>query len=422
MRYCIPINKILVLFLLIAASACSVKKKNTLQGNNEKTNILPAWALGGFVRQASNPIIIADSSSEFIDPVTGERIRWESNDTFNPGAVEKDGKIVLLYRAEDKYGVKIGRRTSRLGYAISTDGISFKKNAAPVLYPAEDDQKEYEWPGGCEDPRVAVTEDSTYIVIYTQWNRDVPRLGIASSKDLIHWVKHGPIFKHATKGILFNTANKSGSIVTKLAGDKLVIAKVNGKYLMYWGEKGVYLATSDNLFDWEPLIGEDGKPKPLISPRIGFFDSDLTECGPPALITEKGILLLYNGKNNGSGKGDKRFVDDSYSAGQVLFDKNNPEKVIGRLNVPFLRPMEAFEKSGQYIQGTVFIEGLVHFRQKWFLYYGCADSKVAVAVYDPLNPTSPDPLFVDVPTGFLPNRLSSVKEATSKNPMPAQFY
>ncbi len=394
MRYFIPTNRAIILCLLIALSSCKTKQKNTLQGNNGKTNILPAWALGGFVRQALNPVIVPDSSAEFLDPITGKLIRWESNDTFNPGAVEKDGKIILLYRAEDKSGVKIGTRASRLGYSISADGITFEKSGKPVLFPAEDNQKEYEWPGGCEDPRVAVTEDSTYIVFYTQWNHSVPRLGAATSRDLIHWVKHGPIFKNASKGELINKPTKSASIVTKLAGDRLVIAKVNGKYLMYWGEKGVYMATSDNLLDWEPLLGEDGKPRPLISPRDGYFDSDLTECGPPALITDKGILLLYNGKNNGSGNGDKRFNDDSYCAGQVLFDKNNPEKVIGRLNIPFLRPMETFEKSGQYVDGTVFIEGLVYFKEKWFLYYGCADSKVAVAVYDPLNPAPPDPLVV----------------------------
>ncbi len=394
MRFFTPINKAIILCLLIASSSCKTKQKNTLQGNNEETNVLPAWALGGFVRQQLNPIITPDSSSGFLDPITGKVIAWESNDTFNPGAVEKDGKIVLLYRAEDKSGVKIGRRTSRLGYAISADGIAFERNAKPVLYPAEDGQKEYEWPGGCEDPRVAVTEDSTYIVFYTQWNQEVPRLGVATSRDLIHWVKHGPIFKNDSNGNLFNKPNKSASIVTKLAGDRLIIAKVKGKYMMYWGEKGVFMATSDNLFDWEPLLGEDGNPKPLISPRAGYFDSDLTECGPPALITDRGILLLYNGKNNGSGKGDKRFNDDSYSAGQVLFDRDNPEKVIGRLNVPFLRPMETFEKSGQYIDGTVFIEGLVHFKEKWFLYYGCADSKIAVAVFDPSNPAPPDPITI----------------------------
>lgn len=45
--------------------------------------------------------------------------------------------------------------------------------------------------------------------------------------------------------------------------------------------------------------------------------------------------------------------------------------------------MEAAEKSGQYKDGTVFIEGLVYKDGKWYLYYGCADSKVGVAVYDP---------------------------------------
>lgn len=392
MRYFIPTNRAIVFFILIALSSCKTKQRKTLQGNNEKENVLPAWAMGGFVRQELNPIITPDSSAGFLDPITGKVIRWESNDTFNPGAVEKDGKIVLLYRAEDKSGVRIGTRSSRLGYAISADGITFERKEKPVLYPAEDNQKDYEWPGGCEDPRVAVTEDNTYIVFYTQWNRDVPRLGVATSRDLINWVKHGPIFKNASKGDLVNRPTKSASIVTKLIGDRLVIAKVNGKYLMYWGETGVYLATSDNLLDWEPLLGADGKPRPLISPRIGYFDSDLTECGPPALITDKGILLLYNGRNNGSGKGDKRFNENSYCAGQVLFDKSNPEQVIGRLDIPFLRPMEPFEKSGQYINGTVFIEGLVYFKKKWFLYYGCADSRVAVAVYDPSNPAPPDPL------------------------------
>jgi predicted GH43/DUF377 family glycosyl hydrolase len=56
--------------------------------------------------------------------------------------------------------------------------------------------------------------------------------------------------------------------------------------------------------------------------------------------------------------------------------------------------MESFEKSGQYVNGTVFIEGMVYFKKKWFLYYGCADSRVAVAVYDPANPAMPDPVGV----------------------------
>jgi predicted GH43/DUF377 family glycosyl hydrolase len=67
----------------------------------------------------------------------------------------------------------------------------------------------------------------------------------------------------------------------------------------------------------------------------------------------------------------------------MLTDLNDPMKVIARLDVPFFRPMEDFEKSGQYANGTVFIEGLVYFKGKWYLYYGCADSQVGMAIYDP---------------------------------------
>jgi len=360
-------------------------------------NILPYWAFGGFVRPAGiNPIISPDAEATFLDPMSRATIHWEANDTFNPAAAVKNGRIVVLYRSEDKSGVNIGTRTSRLGYASSTDGRHFTRKTEPVFYPADDSQKEYEWPGGCEDPRVAVTKDGTYVVLYTQWNRKVPRLGIATSKDLIHWDKHGPIFKTAYAGKFFNIASKSASILTQLKGDKQVIAKVNGKYFIYWGEQHVYAATSTNLVDWSPLVDDKGDLLILASPRKGFFDSDLTECGPPAILTKKGIILFYNGKNHPGNGGDKRFNGNSYCAGQMLFDNTDPTKLLARLDVPFLRPMEPFEKSGQYVNGTVFIEGMAWFKHKWYLYYGCADSRVGVAVYDPTHPAAPDPITNEV--------------------------
>jgi predicted GH43/DUF377 family glycosyl hydrolase len=111
-------------------------------------------------------------------------------------------------------------------------------------------------------------------------------------------------------------------------------------------------------------------------------------------MTKNGILLFYNGKNKSGKDGDTRYSPDSYCAGQVLFDLKDPSKPIARLGVPFLRPMESFEKSGQYTNGTVFIEGMVFFQQKWFLYYGCADSRVGVAVYDPSQTTPGDPVIL----------------------------
>ncbi len=376
-------------FLLLITSLLACRDAKLVQSPTTQ-----AWTLGGFHRpQGINPIISPDSTTSFLDPMSGKQVRWEENDTFNPGAVVKDDTLFVLYRAEDKFGIGIGFRTSRLGLASSTDGLHFNRSKEPVLYPAEDGQKKYEWPGGVEDPRVAVTEDGTFVVFYTQWNRDTPRLGVATSKDLRTWVKHGPIFAKAAYKPLMSTSHKSASILTTVKNDKLVITKINGKYWMYWGEHGVKGATSDNLIDWEPVLDEKGELAKFIETRPGYFDSALTECGPPAVLTDKGILLLYNGKNHDEKEqADPRFSLGTYSAGQVLFDKNDPTKVLKRLDTPFLRPMEDFEKSGQYVDGTVFLQGLAYYKSKWFLYYGSADSRVGVAVYDPKQPSPFDPL------------------------------
>jgi predicted GH43/DUF377 family glycosyl hydrolase len=221
------------------------------------------------------------------------------------------------------------------------------------------------------------------VILYTQWNRKIPRLAVATSKDLIHWHKYGPVFRKAYSGRFFNMATKSASILTKLVKGKLEITKINGKYWMYWGEKHVYAATSEDLVNWNPLVEKDGSLKILMSPRKGYFDSQLTECGPPAILTNKGIVLMYNGKNDDGADADKNYTLNAYCAGQALFDANNPTKIVHRLDKPFLKPTMAFEKSGQYPAGTVFIEGLVYFKNKWFLYYGCADSRIAVAIWDP---------------------------------------
>jgi predicted GH43/DUF377 family glycosyl hydrolase len=370
------IRKTLVQLLLtgVTISACA-----------QATNNNP-WPLGTFVRPANvNPVIAPDSNSRFYCPMNKKQVDWESNDTFNPAAIAKDGTLYVLYRAEDKYGIGIGFRTSRIGLAASKDGLNFTRQPAPVLYPAEDTQKDMEWPGGCEDPRIAVTEDGTYVILYTQWNRKVPRIGVATSRDLVNWTKHGPAFKKAHGGKFFNIPTKSASIITTLKNGKLVIAKIQGKYHMYWGEYQVSMATSEDLINWEPVLDEKGELKSVIKTRRGYFDSDLTECGPPALLTDKGILLLYNGKNNKE-HGDKSYTPNSYCAGRVLMDAKDPFKVIVRDDKPFLVPSESFEKSGQYPAGTVFIEGLAYYKNKWFLYYGCADSRVAVAVYDPQSP------------------------------------
>ena len=354
-------------------------------------NVLPDWALGGFVRpEKANPIITPNPSNQFDCPMQDKKIGWEESDVFNPAATVKDGKIYVLYRAEDNSATGIGKRTSRIGLAESEDGIHMKRRKTPVMYPDKDNMKEYEWEGGCEDPRVTMTEDGLYVMAYTSWNRKVARLCIATSHDLVKWEKHGPAFAKAYNGRFKDIFCKSGSMVTTIKDGKQVLTKIDGKYFMYWGEHAVYAATSDDLVNWTPILDEKNELATVIKPRPQYFDSALTECGPPAILTDKGIVLLYNGKNQtNDSKRDKRFTAGAY-CGQILTDPKEPMKVLQRLDVPFFRPMASFEKSGQYVDGTVFIEGLVFFKNKWYLYYGCADSQVSVAIYDPAKKTPGD--------------------------------
>lgn len=367
-----------IAYLLMAAALV------TSCGGKKQTSEFPDWAWADFQRpEGINPIISPDTTIFFYCPMRQDSVAWEASDTFNPAATVYDGKVVVLYRAEDNSATGIGSRTSRLGYASSDDGLHFKRMSVPVFYPADDSQKELENPGGCEDPRVAVTEDGLYVMHYTQWNRKQARLAVATSRDLQTWEKHGPAFAKAYNGRFMDEFSKSASIVTQLIDGKQVIAKIDDKYWMYWGEKFVNVATSTDLVNWEPMLDENGEFLKVITPRTGKFDSALTECGPPAVLTDKGILLLYNGKNKSGTEGDTLYTANSYCAGQALFDVKDPTKLIDRLDKPFYIPESDFEKSGQYPAGTVFIEGLVFHNQKWFLYYGCADSRVAVAVYDP---------------------------------------
>ena len=340
------------------------------------------WMFGPFEKpRRVNPVITPNAASTFLSPMNDSTVRWEEYATFNPAAVVRDGKIHVLYRAEDASGeARIGHHTSRLGLAESSDGLRFIRRATPVLYPDKDAQSKNEWTGGVEDPRIVEMDDGTYVLTYTQWNRAVPRLAVATSRDLINWTKHGPAFAKAYGGKYLDVESKSGAILARPVGSRLVATKVFGKYWMYYGVPNIHIATSDNLTDWMPLENMNGAPLEVLSPRPGYFDSWLVEAGPPAIITDHGIVVLYNAGNSAT-HGDTTLPVRVYTGGQALFDARKPWKLIDRATRPFIKPSEPYERTGQYVEGTTFVEGLVPFKGRWYLYYGTADSRVAVAVW-----------------------------------------
>lgn len=281
---------------------------------------------------------------------------FESAGTFNPAAVEKDRKIILIYRAQNTQGV------SSLGYASSSDGVHFTRRSRPVLTA----EAPYEQGGGVEDPRV-VEIHGLYYLTYTGYRhvagqpleKGNAQLCLATSRDLIHWERHGVIMP-SFRGAWNSGWTKSGAIVPE---------KINGKYWMYYlgvasatsAQMGV--ASSPDLLHWT-----DALDHPILGDRPGKFDAHVVEPGPPPVILPGGILLIYNGAN------DK----DLYSTGWVLFDKNDPTKVIARADSPIFLPQLAWEETGQ-VPNVVFVEGLVRQDKRWLFYYGGADKYVGVA-------------------------------------------
>jgi predicted GH43/DUF377 family glycosyl hydrolase len=349
--------------LLFFAASCNQKEN---QQSSQDTH----WAMLPFEKvNDANPILVA-GDGVFHCPILKQEVKWEEKDVFNPAAVVRNDTLFLFYRAEDKIGKYAG--TSRIGLAWSIDGIHFIRRETPVLFPDEDFMKIYEWEGGIEDPRIVEREEGLYIMTYSAYDGKTARLCLASSNDLIHWTKHGPVLTDQ----FIDMWSKSGAIVAKQKGDKILAEKINGKYWMYFGDTDLYMATSEDLIHWQPVL-ENENLKSVLKPRSGYFDSRLVESGPYALITEKGILLLYNGMNLDTG-GDPEIANGAYCSGQALFDVTDPTKLINRLEKNFLRPDQPYEIQGQVNQ-VCFIEGMVPYKSKWFLYYGTADSKIGVA-------------------------------------------
>jgi predicted GH43/DUF377 family glycosyl hydrolase len=308
-----------------------------------------------------------------LDPIRNKLVKWEGKDVFNPASLVKDGEVIMLYRAEDFIGKYNG--TSRIGLARSQDGVTFKRDEKPVFYPDNDDFKYLEWEGGAEDPRIVEDENGRYIMTYTAYDGETARLLIATSDDLYKWQKYGSVF---TKVHDANKWSKSGAIVCKLIGERMVATKINGKYWMYFGDTSLFVAYSDDLISWTPVYDKEDSWAKVLSPRPKMFDSRLVECGPPAILTKNGILVLYNSMNLDV-DGDPDLPPGNYAAGQALFSNEDPSKLINRSSTYFFTPTKDYEMTGQ-INNVCFIEGLSYFKNKWYLYYGPADSKIAVAV------------------------------------------
>jgi len=379
---------VLAITLISVAAACGNSDESNEVKLSSSIHEKPAWALLPFEKIDSVNPVLKPGEGVFFCPVRMETVQWEEKDVFNPATVVRNDTLLMIYRAEDSIGKFAG--TSRLGLAWSIDGKHFNRYPEPIFYPDNDAQKRYEWEGGCEDPRIVEDSSGNYILTYTSYDGKTARLMVASSPDLIHWTKYGPAFSGKYRDVW----SKSGSIVSDYLPDGRIVArKIKDLYWMYWGDVNIWAATSRDLVHWTPVpYTKNEKPtielrhnapevaelKIVFGPRMKKFDSDLVEPGPPAMYTENGILLMYNSRNV-PGIGDSSMAEGTYAASQSLMNKNDPSALMERMENYFMKPEKRYEIEGQ-VNHVCFIEGLALYKNNWWLYYGTADSRIAVAV------------------------------------------
>jgi len=275
---------------------------------------------------------------------------FDSRKIYNMAVIRENGITSMLYRGEDR-SEPAGACTGRIGLATSRDGITFTREEKPVLVPEEEYEK-----CGIEDPRLVKIGGTLYLT-YTGYDGKKARLCLATSNDLRKWKKLGPLFPSFP---VTENWTKSGAILP----ERIRSGALRGKYVMYFGDTNIWMATSDDLLHWQAL------PEPVIRPRKDAFDSTLVEPGPPPFFTKEGILMIYNSAGNGV-----------YHVGAALFDSSDPGRLLARTDRPLMSPTAGWEKAG-YVNNVVFAEGLTVHGSSVYLYYGGSDRYIGLAIAD----------------------------------------
>ena len=341
-------NDILIYYGAADTTVCLVNiKLNELLGDmlpqSQGATVFKTRDLIPVVRNPGNPIISPRREN-----------KWESQFTFNPGAIYEGNRVHLLYRAMGS------DNTSVLGYAVSPDGYKIgERESFPVYFPREAFEMKQQGSGnsGCEDPRVVKIDGRIYMC-YTAFNsKDNPRVALTSISTDDFYAKKW----NWEKPILISPPKIDDKDAT------LFPTKINGKYVfLHRFSPNVWIDYVDDLsfHEGKYLNGEI-----LMTPRVYSWDSEKIGIGPPPILCESGWLLIYHGLSRYSKK---------YRLGAVLLARDNPSLVLSQLDYPILEP-ESFHESKGARPGTVFCNGAVVLGEMLYLYYGAGDEVIDVA-------------------------------------------
>ncbi|ADC90020.1 glycosidase PH1107-related protein [Thermocrinis albus DSM 14484] len=277
-----------------------------------------------------------------LNPIlTPENWPYPANAVFNPGAVRFGDRILLLVRVEDFRGF------SHLTVATSPDGkTGWDIEERPTLKPEPDKYPEEMW--GIEDPRIVLLEDGVFAITYVAYSWHGPTVCLALTEDFVNFRRLGPVLP---------PGNKNASLFPKrFKGRWLMINRIGNQ---------VCISYSQDLKNWE-------NHTPIMEPRPGgWWDSYRIGLGPPPIETPEGWLVIYHGVK-------KTVAGEIYRVGLALLDLEDPTRVIRRGDEWVLSPRATYERVGD-VPNVVFPCGAVTVGEDLFLYYGAADTYVALA-------------------------------------------
>jgi predicted GH43/DUF377 family glycosyl hydrolase len=290
--------------------------------------------MNNIIKYEENPILTKDD------------VPFRVNSIFNAGAVKIKDRYLLLCRTE----MPDGRSSFTL--AESSDGIKFSVSDKPCLTPQDHkDCFEYvEW--GIEDPRITPI-DNKYYITYTGYSQHQPLVILAETSDFKEFRILGPISEPSNK-------------------DCALFPEKTGNY--YWkvdrpsadGRKDIWISRSPDLIHW-------GRPRVLMQPLAGTWETNKIGSSSDPLKTDEGWLMLYHGV--------REFPASSiYKLGVVLLDLERPWIVKGRSHEPIIVPDHNYERTGD-VMNVVFSNGWIpEPNGEIKIYYSGADSNVCLAV------------------------------------------
>jgi predicted GH43/DUF377 family glycosyl hydrolase len=287
-----------------------------------------------FTRYRGNPII------------TPEDWPYPTNAVFNPAAAKLNSEVLLLIRVEDMRGF------SHLTVARSADGFTnWEIDSTPTLE-ADQSSREERW--GLEDARIVwLEEQKQFAVTYVSFSEGGPVVSLAITKN----------FKaFARLGSLLPPEDKDACLFPR---------RFNGRFALIHrpivrGEAHMWISFSPDLKHW-------GDHRTLIRTRQAYWDCHRVGLACQPIETPQGWMLFYHGVRSTT-------AGEIYRVGLALLDLNSPWKVLRRSDEWVLGPSATYERIGD-VSDVVFPSGAIVHKEtnQLNLYYGAADSTVAVA-------------------------------------------